>query len=224
MSFQKNCSTLLWPHFSFHKKIYKLLQTVWYKLFVKANTCLDLGIYRELTWRWLTIVSYFKVVFGWTSGERSRLRITGSLIRVWRVRNSGFESWRVRNSGFESGIQLMHVRRFIAITKTHLYNIDPLKPYFCIVKLGFTGVYIIFLISAQNIGCGYSLEPPCRGGSNEYQQSMFWAEIWKISFFLSEKFQFLQVKFSTYLNRRVFVMIDSFIITPRSPRYDLNNV
>ena len=31
----------------------------------------------------------------------------------------------------------------------------------------------IFFISAQNIYCGYSLEPPCRGGSNEYPQSMF---------------------------------------------------
>ena len=31
----------------------------------------------------------------------------------------------------------------------------------------------IFLISAQNIDCGYSLEPPRRGGSNEYAQSMF---------------------------------------------------
>ena len=26
---------------------------------------------------------------------------------------------------------------------------------------------------AQNIDCGYSLEPPRRGGSNEYPQSMF---------------------------------------------------
>ena len=50
--------------------------------------------------------------------------------------------------------------------------LNPLKPHFYIVKLGFTGVYIIFLISAQ-IDCGYSLEPPLRGGSNEYQQSMF---------------------------------------------------
>ena len=46
-----------------------------------------------------------------------------------------------------------------AITKTHLYNFDPLKPYFYTVQLGFTGVNIIFLISAQNIDCGYSLEP-----------------------------------------------------------------
>ena len=28
-------------------------------------------------------------------------------------------------------------------------------------------------ISAQNTDCGYSLEPPQRGGSNEYPQSMF---------------------------------------------------
>ena len=31
----------------------------------------------------------------------------------------------------------------------------------------------IFHISAQNIVCGYSLEPPRRGGSNEYSQSIF---------------------------------------------------
>ena len=62
------------------------------------------------------------------------------------------------------------------ITETRLYNFDPLKPHFYIVKLGFTGVYIIFHTSAQNIDCGYSLEPPRRGGSNEFPQSMFWAE------------------------------------------------
>ena len=80
----------------------------------------------------------------------------------------------------------------VSITKTYLYNFDPPPPpSFYTVKLGFTGVYIIFLISAQNIDCRYSLEPPRRGGSNEYPQSMFWAEIrkkiwifiWKFSFF-----------------------------------------
>ena len=38
---------------------------------------------------------------------------------------------------------------FLCITKTRLYNFDPLQPHFYIVKLGFTGVHIIFLISAQ---------------------------------------------------------------------------
>ena len=40
----------------------------------------------------------------------------------------------------------------------------------------------IFLIFAHNIGCGYTLElePPRRGGSNEYPQSMFWSKNKKI--------------------------------------------
>ena len=68
---------------------------------------------------------------------------------------------------------LLFLSPSLSITKTRLYNFDPLKPHFYIVKLGFTGVYIIFLISAQNIDCRYSLEPPRRGGSNEKPQSMF---------------------------------------------------
>ena len=83
------------------------------------------------------------------------------------------------------------------ITKTYLYKFDPLKPHFYIVKLGFTGVCIIFLISAQNMDCGYSLElprNPCFEQKYEKYQN----------FYL--KTQFLVVKFSIYLNRRVFVM------------------
>ena len=70
----------------------------------------------------------------------------------------------------------------------------PFKPHFYIVKLGFTGVYIIFLIFLKNIDCGYSLEPPRRGGSNEYPQSMFWEEIWNISEFFIWKFFFFGCK------------------------------
>ena len=89
--------------------------------------------------------------------------------------------------------------QFIAVsganTDTHHENtymiLTPLKPHFYIVKLGFTGVNIIFHISAQTIDCGYSLEPPRRGSSNEYPQSMFCAEIWKISeFFYLKIFSF----------------------------------
>ena len=60
------------------------------------------------------------------------------------------------------------LRLWYSITKTRLYNFEPLKPHFYIVKLGFTGLYIIFLISAKNIDYWYSLELPRRGGSNEY--------------------------------------------------------
>ena len=60
------------------------------------------------------------------------------------------------------------------VMKSRLYNFDPLKPHFNIVILGFIVVYIIFLILLKkNIDCGYSLEPPRRGGSNDYPQSMF---------------------------------------------------
>ena len=83
----------------------------------------------------------------------------------------------------------------------HRYDFDPLKPHFYIVKLGFAGVYIIFVISAQKHRLWW-------GGSNEYPQSMFLAEIWKISeFFIWKNCHFLVVKFSVYLNKRVFVMI-----------------
>ena len=47
------------------------------------------------------------------------------------------------------GQRQLKVSSALLITKTCLYNFDPLKPHFYIVKLGFTGVYIIFLISAQ---------------------------------------------------------------------------
>ena len=49
---------------------------------------------------------------------------------------------------------------------------------FLVVKMkNFTGFFLyIFLIFAQNIDCGYTLEPPRRGGSNEYPQSMFWSK------------------------------------------------
>ena len=40
----------------------------------------------------------------------------------------------------------------------------------------------IFKIFAQNIHCGYMLEPPRRGGSNEYPQCMFWIKNKKIRY------------------------------------------
>ena len=36
----------------------------------------------------------------------------------------------------------------------------------------FKKTVIFFLFLLKNINCGYSLEPPRRGGSNEYPQSM----------------------------------------------------
>ena len=45
-------------------------------------------------------------------------------------------------------------------------------------------VFTFFFIFAQNIDCGYALEPPRRGGSNEYPKSMFWSKNKKNSFLI----------------------------------------
>ena len=52
------------------------------------------------------------------------------------------------------------------IMKTCPCKVYPLKPHFYMVKLGYAGVCLFFLFLLQNIDCGYSLEPPRRGGSN----------------------------------------------------------
>ena len=59
------------------------------------------------------------------------------------------------------------------ITKTHPCNVYPRETHFYIVKLGFAGVYLFLVFYIQNIDCGYSLEPPRRGGSHMYPQFMF---------------------------------------------------
>ena len=76
------------------------------------------------------------------------------------------------------------VSSFLGITKTCLYNFAPLKPHFYTVKLGFTEVYIIFLIFAQNIDCVYSSEPTRRGGSNEYPQYVLSRNMKNIKIFI----------------------------------------
>ena len=54
----------------------------------------------------------------------------------------------------------------------------------------------IFPISAQNIDCGYSLEPPLWGGSNEYPQSMFLSRNKKINVYpCKPQFYYIKVGF-----------------------------
>ena len=75
----------------------------------------------------------------------------------------------------------------ISITKTCLCNIDPIKPRFYIVKLGFTWFTLFFSFLPKNIDCGYSLEPPRRGGSNKYHNLCFEQKYEKISEFFRLK-------------------------------------
>ena len=88
-----------------------------------------------------------------------------------------------------------------SITKTCLYNFDPLNPTLYSKTGGLQGYTLFFLFLHKNIDRGYTLELPRWGGSNEYPQSMFRAEIWKMSEFFIWNFQFFVVKYLVYLNR-----------------------
>ena len=76
------------------------------------------------------------------------------------------------NAPSEDSEQPGHPRSLISPLREHAYsnilNISPPKNENFQIKNS-----DIFYISAENIACGYSLEPPRRGGSNEYPQSMF---------------------------------------------------
>ena len=71
--------------------------------------------------------------------------------------------------------------------------IPPLTPFY-IAKLGYTGVYLFFLFLLQNIACGYSLEPPRRGSSNAYPQSVLSKNKKKYHKISTENFPYLQIK------------------------------
>ena len=92
------------------------------------------------------------------------------------------------------------------ITKTRLYNFDPLKPHFYILNWGLQGYTLFFLFLLKNIDCGYSLEPPRQAVLTSTHNLCFEQKYEKYQSFSSENFQFLEMKFSIYLNRRVFDM------------------
>ena len=64
-------------------------------------------------------------------------------------------------------------------------------------------------MSAENIDCGYSIEPPWRGGSIEYPQSMFWSRKKKNNVYpCKPQFYYINVGFKgSKLYRHVFVMV-----------------
>ena len=80
------------------------------------------------------------------------------------------------------------------ISKSCLYNFDPIKPNFYLVKLRFTGVYIIFLSLLENIDCGYSLEPPCQAVETGIHNLRFEQKYEKYQFFYQKIFSFLEEK------------------------------
>ena len=110
--------------------------------------------------------------------------------RFWSESSMSFDSqW--------SKISSCGQRRLIRPLRKHTYIIlTPSNPVFIKSNWGLQGYTLFFLFLLKHIDCGYSLEPPRRGGSNEYPQSMCLSKNLKnIIFFLSEIFQFLEVKF-----------------------------
>ena len=69
-----------------------------------------------------------------------------SLIRAFVVR---VKKCCIRNYSKCTQRRLIRLYECTGSSRKHAYNLDPLKPHVYIVKLGFTGVYISFLISAQ---------------------------------------------------------------------------
>ena len=67
----------------------------------------------------------------------------------------------------------------------------------------------IFHISAQNIDCGYLLEPPRRGGSNKYPQTKFLSGNKKNNVYpCKPQFYYIKVGFKgSKLHRYAFVMV-----------------
>ena len=132
------------------------------------------------------------------------ISLKGSIYTNCNLRSHGLEPHKTNIPVSVNSPASVPWKKFI--TKTCLYNIDPLKPHFYIVKLRFTGVCIIFLIPAQK----HRLWVLVRTASS--RRFLRVPTIYVLSrnkkniSFLYENFQFLEVKFSLYSNRHVFVM------------------
>ena len=106
-----------------------------------------------------------------------------------------------------SSVRTCHISGF---TLAHYEN-TPIQIYrkfhFQILKV-FKYKTFIFSHFCQNVDCGYSLEPPRRGDSNEYQQSMFLSRNKKNNVYPCKP-QFYYIKWGlggSKLYRHIFVM------------------
>ena len=75
-----------------------------------------------------------------------------------------YANWHIKHNADQSILKSLQKHAYSNISK----NLQPQKE-----KKSDKKFWYFFHISAQNKDCWYSLEPPRRGGSNEYQQSMF---------------------------------------------------
>ena len=122
-----------------------------------VHCCLDCSFIIDST----TCGSTCPLCYAWslyhTLNQRKRIQVS---ILIWseplfQIGVSVKESQKEKQNGkqgrswWDGSFWAVSWGSILFITKTYLYNFDPLKPHFYIVELGFTGVYIVFLISAQ---------------------------------------------------------------------------
>ena len=78
---------------------------------------------------------------------------------------------------FEKYIILPFITLFILSYMQHFENLPmQLTEFLALKNENFQLKNFFLYFFAQNIDCGYTLEPPRRGGSNECPQSMFWSK------------------------------------------------
>ena len=87
----------------------------------------------------------------WAVSSGSMLFVKVYYYRLWQEKSSYFCKHSVTVIKWAEEVRFLHVRPAKTLTsRKHAYKIlTPLNPTFKIVKLGFIGLYIIFLISAQ---------------------------------------------------------------------------
>ena len=87
-----------------------------------------------------------------------------------------------------------HIIAANSMPSCHVCMSFPINIFGC-KNLKFCSIFFIFfLFLLQNTDCGYMLEPPWQGGSNEYPQSMFWVKKKKkIGIPLHPQFCYIQV-------------------------------
>ena len=76
----------------------------------------------------------------------------------------------------ESGIFIFFLQLnylWVSSRKHACIILTPLNPTFIQYNWGLQGYTLLFVFQLKNIDCGNSLEPPRRGGSNEYPQYIF---------------------------------------------------
>ena len=108
----------------------------------------------------------------------------------------------------DNGIPPLTARMLIPLRKHAYSNILKILPPK--MKIFRSKILIFFHTSAQNIDCGYLLEPPRWGGSNKFPQSMFLSRNKKNNVYpCKPQFYYIKVGFKgSKLYRHVFVMTD----------------